>query len=348
MRGNLVVLSVHPPILSRRTRGQEKCGHDGKKSFGVKHISNNALKLFYFTPREKFRARYLSLIMASEKQKQKRVERWRNKFRLVILNDDTFEELLTLRLSPLNVFTFSVFAIVFTIAITSIVIAFTPLKELVPGYASSKIRRQAIELSLKTDSLEGVLRQNERYISGIQRILQGEVIDSVVQDVASEDTAASTTVLLSNPSPTDSAFREWVEDETAFSLEQRAAELDIPQLLAPVEGVVTSSFDRTTGHFAVDVASTKNAPIKSCYEGIVVFADWTSENGHIILIQHENNLVSAYKHNSALLKEVGEYVRSGEAIAIIGNSGENSTGPHLHFELWYDGSAINPEDYIKL
>ena len=286
--------------------------------------------------------------MAVEKQKQKRVERWRNKFRLVILNDDTFEELLTLRLSPLNVFTFSVFAIVFTIAITSIVIAFTPLKELVPGYASSKIRRQAIELSLKTDSLEGVLRQNERYVSGIQRILQGEVIDSVVQDVASEDTATNTAVLLSSPSPTDSAFREWVEDETAFSLEQRAAELDVPQLLAPVEGVVTSSFDRTTGHFAVDIAATKNAPIKSCYEGIVVLADWTSENGHIIIIQHENNLVSAYKHNSALLKEVGDYVRSGEAIAIIGNSGENSTGPHLHFELWYDGSAINPEDYIKL
>ena len=286
--------------------------------------------------------------MATEKQKQKRVERWRNKFRLVILNDDTFEELLTLRLSPLNVFTFSVFAIVFTIAITSVVIAFTPLKELVPGYASSKIRRQAIELSLKTDSLEGVLRQNERYVGGIQRILQGDVIDSVVQDVASEDTATNTAVLLSSPSPTDSAFREWVEGETAFSLEQRSAELDIPQLLAPVEGVVTSSFDRTMGHFAVDVASTKNTPIKSCYEGIVVFADWTSENGHIIIVQHENNLVSAYKHNSALLKDVGDYVRSGEAIAIIGNSGENSTGPHLHFELWYDGSAINPEDYIKL
>ena len=286
--------------------------------------------------------------MATEKQKQKRVERWRNKFRLVILNDDTFEELLTLRLSPLNVFTFSVFAIVFTIAITSVVIAFTPLKELVPGYASSKIRRQAIELSLKTDSLEGVLRQNERYVGGIQRILQGDVIDSVVQDVASEDTATNTAVLLSSPSPTDSAFREWVEGETAFSLEQRFAELDIPQLLAPVEGVVTSSFDRTMGHFAVDVASTKNTPIKSCYEGIVVFADWTSENGHIIIVQHDNNLVSAYKHNSALLKDVGDYVRSGEAIAIIGNSGENSTGPHLHFELWYDGSAINPEDYIKL
>ncbi|MDG1185709.1 MAG: M23 family metallopeptidase, partial [Schleiferiaceae bacterium] len=317
-------------------------------SFWVEHIFNNALKLFYFTPRKKFRARYLSLIMAVEKQKQKRVERWRNKFRLVILNDDTFEELLTLRLSPLNVFTFSVFAIVFTIATTSLVIAFTPLKELVPGYASSKIRRQAVELSLKTDSLEGVLRQNERYVSGVQRILRGEVIDSVVQDVLSDDTAAGTDIVLSNPSTTDSVFRDWVEDETVFSLERRAAELDIPQLVAPVEGVVTSSFDRTTGHFAVDIASTKNSPIKSCYDGTIVFADWTSENGHIIIVQHENNLVSAYKHNSALLKEVGDFIRSGEAIAIIGNSGENSTGPHLHFELWYEGRAINPEEYIKL
>ena len=216
------------------------------------------------------------------------------------------------------------------------------MKELVPGYASSKIRRQAIELSLKTDSLEGVLRQNERYVGGIQRILQGDVVDSVVQDVASEDTATNTAVLLSSPSPTDSAFREWVEGETAFSLEQRSAELDIPQLLAPVEGVVTSSFDRTMGHFAVDVASTKNTPIKSCYEGIVVFADWTSENGHIIIIQHENNLVSAYKHNSALLREVGDYVRSGEAIAIIGNSGENSTGPHLHWGVTLFGTHVDP------
>ena len=227
-------------------------------------------------------------------------------------------------------------------------IAFTPLKELIPGYASSRLRRDAIELALKTDSLQAELQRNERYLTGVQRILQGEVIDSVIQEITTDDTTSITAVSLSNPSSEDSAFREWVEEENAFTLSQQSPELGIPQLIAPLDGILTSGFDRTTGHFAVDIAAAANTPIKSCYEGTIVFADWTSETGHIILVQHENNLLSAYKHNSALLKEVGDFVRSGEAIAIIGNSGENSTGPHLHFELWYEGAPINPENFIKL
>ena len=121
----------------------------------------------------------------------------------------------------------------------------------------------------------------------------------------------------------------------------------IPQLISPLEGIITSEFDKATDHFAVDIASASNTPVKTCYEGTVIFADWTSETGNIIIVQHENNLLSAYKHNSALLKEVGEFVRSGEAIAIIGNSGENSTGPHLHFELWFEGAPIDPQNFIK-
>ena len=155
-------------------------------------------------------------------------------------------------------------------------------------------------------------------------------------------------VVLSSPSAQDSAFRQWVEEENEFTLDQNAPELDIPQLMAPVDGLVTSSFESGKEHYAVDLAAPKNTPVKSCYEGTVVYADWSSETGHVIIVQHERNLLSAYKHNSALLKSVGDYVRSGEAIAIIGNSGENSTGPHLHVELWYDGYAINPEEYIKL
>lgn len=286
--------------------------------------------------------------MASDKQKTTRVQRWRNKFRFVILNDDTFEEMLTMRLSPMNIFVFSVLTIFFTIAITTVLIAFTPLKELIPGYASSQLRRDAIELALKTDSLQAELQRNERYLTGVQRILQGEVIDSVVEDITTDDTNAVNVISLSNPSSEDSAFREWVEEENAFTLSQQAPELGIPQLIAPLDGILTSSFDKTTGHFAVDIAAAANTPVKSCYEGTVVFADWTSETGHIIIVQHENNLLSAYKHNSALLKEVGDFVRSGEAIAIIGNSGENSTGPHLHFELWFEGAPINPENFIKL
>ncbi len=285
--------------------------------------------------------------MAKRSKNQKRVQRWRNKFRFVILNDDTFEEVLTVKLSPLNIFTGSVFAILFTIAITTLVIAYTPLKEMIPGYTSSKLRRESINLALKADSLETSVRLNKQYINGIQRILNGEVIDSVLIDLQEGEDSLDA-VILSSPSAEDSAFRQWVEVENEFTLDQNAPELDIPQLMAPVDGLVTSSFESSKGHYAVDIAAPKNSPVKSCYEGTVVYADWSSETGHVIIVQHERNLLSAYKHNSALLKTVGDYVRSGEAIAIIGNSGENSTGPHLHFELWYDGYAINPEEYIKL
>ena len=285
--------------------------------------------------------------MAKDSKNETRVQRWRNKFRFVILNDDTFEELLTLKLSPLNIFVFSVVTIVSTIALTTTVIAFTPLKELVPGYASSKLRREAIELALTTDSLTAAIDRNERYIQGVQRILQGEVVDTVLQELETDTSSNNAEIVLSGPSAQDSAFREWVEEENAFTLNQGGAELGIPQLISPIEGIITSGFDKATNHFAVDIAAASNTPVKTCYEGTVIFADWTSETGNIIIVQHENNLLSAYKHNSALLKEVGEFVRSGEAIAIIGNSGENSTGPHLHFELWFEGAPIDPQNFIK-
>ncbi|MGB1619624.1 MAG: M23 family metallopeptidase [Schleiferiaceae bacterium] len=285
--------------------------------------------------------------MAKDSKNETRVQRWRNKFRFVILNDDTFEELLTLKLSPLNIFVFSVVTIVSTIALTTTVIAFTPLKELIPGYASSKLRREAIELALTTDSLTAAIDRNERYIQGVQRILQGEVIDTVLQELETDTSSNNAEIVLSDPSAQDSAFREWVEEENAFTLNQGGAELGIPQLISPIEGIITSGFDKATNHFAVDIAAASNTPVKTCYEGTVIFADWTSETGNIIIVQHENNLLSAYKHNSALLKEVGEFVRSGEAIAIIGNSGENSTGPHLHFELWFEGAPIDPQNFIK-
>ncbi|MGB1282683.1 MAG: M23 family metallopeptidase [Schleiferiaceae bacterium] len=285
--------------------------------------------------------------MAKDSKNETRVQRWRNKFRFVILNDDTFEELLTLKLSPLNIFVFSVVTIVSTIALTTTVIAFTPLKELIPGYDSSKLRREAIELALTTDSLTAAIDRNERYIQGVQRILKGEVIDTVLQELETDTSSNNAEIVLSDPSPQDSAFREWVEEENAFTLSQGGAELGIPQLISPLEGIITSGFDKATNHFAVDIAAASNTPIKTCYEGTVIFADWTSETGNIIIVQHENNLLSAYKHNSALLKEVGEFVRSGEAVAIIGNSGENSTGPHLHFELWFEGAPIDPQNFIQ-
>jgi len=143
--------------------------------------------------------------MAKESKNETRVQRWRNKFRFVILNDDTFEEIITLKLSPLNIFVFSVIAIISTIALTTTVIAFTSLKELIPGYASSKLRREAIELALTSDSLQVALERNERYINGVKRILEGEVIDTVLKEIEGQDTSATVSLALSNPSTQDSA-----------------------------------------------------------------------------------------------------------------------------------------------
>ena len=173
------------------------------------------------------------------------------------------------------------------------------------------------------------------------------MIDTVLKEIEAQDTSATVSLALSNPSTQDSAFRECVEQENAFTLNQSGGDLGIPQLISPLEGIITSSFDNVAWHYAIDIAAAANTPIKTCFEGTVIFSDWTSETGNIIIVQHENNLISAYKHNSALLKEVGEFVRSGEAIAIIGNSGENSTGPHLHFELWYEGAPIDPQGFIN-
>ncbi len=306
--------------------------------------SNNALKLFYFKPVEKFNLRYLSGPM--EQKKRKRLARLRDKFRFVILNDNTFEELLTLKLSFMNMFVYGFVAIVLTIIATTILISFTALREFIPGHTSSNMRREALELSRKADSLEYALEANNKYIESITRILSGEPIDTVLEQMSSDTSGGMSSFELSAPSPEDSAFRDWVEEETEFALNAQSGELTITQLFPPISGMITSGFEKSTSHFAVDITAPMNTPVKNCADGTVILTDWSSETGHIVAIQHSNNLVSVYKHNSAVLKKIGDFIQAGEAIAIIGNSGENSTGPHLHFELWFNGAPINPEDYI--
>lgn len=282
----------------------------------------------------------------STENKNTRWERWRNKFRFVILNDDTFEEYFTVRLSPLNIFVSVILFVAFTVSLTALIIAYTPLRELVPGQTSSSMRREALSLSAKADSLEAVLKHNEQYLFAVQQILQGKPVEEAVEGVEERADSASS-VAFTEPSTTDSALRQWVEQEELFSVGEGQNNLDIPLLFAPLNGVLSGNYDGATAHYGVDITASKNTPIKACLEGTVIFADWSSETGHVIIIQHDNNILSAYKHNSALLKSIGDPVKTGEAIAIIGNSGENTTGPHLHFELWYGGAPVNPENYIN-
>lgn len=279
--------------------------------------------------------------------KKKLTKKLRNKYRLVILNDDTFEEKLSLKLSRLNVFVLVGFLFVFLISATALLISFTPLREYIPGYSSTALRRKAFELSLTTDSLERQLAYNQRYLLNIKNIVDGKPTINFA-DTAMSDSIVQAEINKSI-SKEDSLLRLMVEEEEQFNIASNRNESALKNIsfFTPVKGLVTNDFNPKENHLGVDIVAKKNEVVKACQEGIVIFSEWTSETGYTMIVQHRGNFISAYKHNSSLLKEQGENVKAGEPIAIIGNSGELTTGPHLHFELWYDGNPINPEDYIS-
>lgn len=286
----------------------------------------------------------------NKKQKQKGLRalfaKLRNKYRLVILNDDTFEEKVSLRLSRLNVFLLVSFGAIFLIFSTSILIAFTPLKEYIPGYASSEMRRNVLQLAVAADSLKRTASLQEQNLKIIQAIIEGKNPDSLIYLENSSGLMEDSIVFAR--SMEDSLLRAAVEEEEQFNLYEGGKKNDMSGLLffTPVKGVVTTPFSREESHFGVDVVSDENTSIQAVLNGTVILADWTPETGHVIAIQHDQSILSIYKHNSVLLKKVGEQVNAGDPIAIIGNTGELTTGPHLHFELWQNGSPIDPANYI--
>ncbi len=286
--------------------------------------------------------------MVDFKDKSKKFQRLKHKYRLVILNDDTFEEKVSLRLSQLNVFVVLGISSLLLILLVILLIAFTPLKEFIPGYANVNVRKQGVENFLKSDSIEVALAQNNLYIDNIKHIIQGELKE--LDSEAVIDSSANYEGIKNEPIEEDSVLRNMIETEEKYNLFNRAGStpgnISSFIFLQPLKGTVTNRFDMKTEHFGIDVVAPKNEAIKATLDGTVIFAEWTVETGYVIQLQHDDNIVSIYKHNSILHKKVGDHVKAGEVIAIVGNSGELSTGPHLHFELWYNGIAINPEDYM--
>ena len=286
--------------------------------------------------------------MTKDKKKNSFWSRWRFKYRFVILNSENFEERLSFNMSRMNIFLLTCVTITLLMGGTALVIAFSPLREYLPGYTSTDIRRQIVTLNQLSDSLNTELINRERYLQNIKNIIEGRNIDtsqveivppnSTIEDVNFEKT------------PEDSLLREQVEAEEKFNFfgYTNVVNESIEKLLffLPVKGFITESFNIEKEHFGVDLVTKENELIKSTLDGVVVMSSWTSETGHVIAVQHENNLISVYKHNSVLLKDQGEKVEAGEAIAIIGNSGKWSSGPHLHFELWHNNNPVDPEQYI--
>jgi murein DD-endopeptidase MepM/ murein hydrolase activator NlpD len=278
----------------------------------------------------------------SKKIKQKLL----NKYRLVVLNEDTFEERFTFKLNRLNVFVFSIISALLLITGTTIFIAFTPLREYIPGYSSVSLKKKATKLAYKTDSLQQVIEINEQYYSSIKKVLTGDVTTvDFNKDSIIEAAEMDISELVFIPSKEDSLLREQVLLEDKYNPLITNSEINFV-LFPPVKGTISEGFNTKDKHYAVDVVTSKNAPVKATADGTVIFSEWTAQTGYVIIIEHTNNLISVYKHNSVLTKEQGALVKAGEVIAAAGNTGEFSTGPHLHFELWSDGYPIDPTNFI--
>jgi len=284
--------------------------------------------------------------MKKEKRSKKIRKKLLHKYRLVVLNEDTFEERFTFKLNRLNVFIFSIIFAVLLIATTTILIAFTPLREYIPGYSSVSLKRKATMLTYKTDSLQRVIAINEQYLSSIKKVLSGDVKtvnfnkDSIIK--AAEIDLSK---IIFSPSKEDSLLRERVSLEDKYNPLINTSEVSFV-LFPPVKGTITDGFNAKEKHFAMDIVAPKDSPIKATADGTVIFSGWTIETGYVIIIDHSNNFLSVYKHNELLTKEQGELVKAGEVIAKVGNTGEFSSGPHLHFELWSDGYPIDPANFI--
>lgn len=281
--------------------------------------------------------------------KEKGAKRFRrkllHKYRLVILNEETFEERFSFKLNRLNVFVFSTLFALFLILATTFIIAFTPLREYIPGYSSTTLKKKATRLAYETDSLQKILAVNEQYLASIKKVLTGNVKTVNFNKDSIIELAKTDPSVLIRTSRKDSLLREAVAKEDKYNpliapLIQQYA------LFAPVKGTVSEGYDSKTKHYAVDVVTIKDSPVKAVADGTVIFAEWTAATGYVIILKHDNNLISVYKHNAMLTKEQGEIVNAGEVIATVGNTGEFTTGPHLHFELWRDGFPVNPTSFI--
>lgn len=286
--------------------------------------------------------------MADKKVKRKQLKKkLLHKYRLVILNEDTFEERLSFKLSRLNVFVVSTIFAFFLIAMTTLLIAFTPLREYIPGYSSTRLKKQALDNSEKIDSLEKSLRENLLYLRNIRKALVGEVqIGDINKDSLLDQFRLDATNVNLMPNKEDSLLREQVAIEDKFNILESAKAKGNFVLFTPVIGTISQEYNVRLKHFAVDIIAPKNSPVKATGDGTVIFAEWTSETGFVIILEHAFGLISVYKHNGSLTKSQGDLVKAGEVIATVGNTGELTTGPHLHFELWSEGYPVNPLDYI--
>ncbi len=281
--------------------------------------------------------------------KAKKKKQFSELYRIAILNDRTLKELWCAVLSLRSLIIVISIVVVLLIGVGIVLVNFTPLREYVPGYPSANERQMLVDNFLKVDSLERAMSQGELYFDNLHSILVGKNTKSHFVD---KDSIKKIDNKIA-PIKLDSSLYRQIEDDQ-FNVRYVEDETVLPTVLStikmhfycPLKGDITNPHSPETGHYGIDIVSNAKDPILSVLDGTVIMAGWTLEAGYVIIVQHRNNIISQYKHNSFLLKKIGDHVRAGEPLGIIGNTGEYTTGPHLHFELWQNGTPLNPTDYI--
>ena len=274
---------------------------------------------------------------------------WSNikfKYKLTIINENTLEEVVGLRVSKLNGISvlLSVLTVLFLVA--SVIIAFTPLRNYLPGYMNSEIRAQVVENALRVDSLQQLVDRQNLYIMNIQDIFSGTIRVDTVHNMDSLTTVREDSLM--ERTQREAEFRKQYEETEKYNLTSITARPDIEGLIfyRPTRGMITDKFDADRKHYGTDIAANPGESVLATLDGTVILSTYTAETGYVIEVQHNQDFISVYKHCSSLLKREGDTVQAGEAIALVGKSGQLTTGPHLHFELWHKGRAVNPEQYI--
>lgn len=290
-----------------------------------------------------------------KKEEKKWLENLRQNYRLTVMNNETFEEVGAYKLSALNLYIILSAIIVAVSLLVIALIAFTPIKRYIPGYGDLSQQTEAIRLNKEVLDFEKKLNAHGEYTENFRRILVGDVEEDTIAQAA-ELSEIPDSLLNVDRIEEDEMLRqeiehnEMLEQQALYNKTANYIPKDIPleqiYFIPPVNGLVSEGYAIDKKHYGVDVLAPKDTPILAALDGYVFAADWTLETGNTIGIQHSNNIITFYKHNSALLKNVGDQVKAGEAVAIVGNTGTLSDGPHLHFELWHNGHHVDPEDYI--
>lgn len=279
---------------------------------------------------------------------QNKVKKTRN-FRLTLVDDKTHKHLWSAHFTKVGFIVAIISALVMLSAAVFCVVAYTPVRTFIPGYPDAHSKRAAIQNAIRIDSLENVIYRWELYSENLRRVVEGQEplkIDSLINAAQASRTAtANAADLLSK----DSLLREVVREEEEFGISARNKR-DLPieglHFFTPLKGVVSQGYDANI-HPYIDITAPAGSVVKATLDGTVIFSGWSEEAGNTIQIQHESDIVSIYKHNEKLLKKVGEKVTAGAPIALVGNTGDISTGTHLHFELWHKGETVDPTLYIK-